>query len=58
MQLAPALMAAVAFNGAIRANTSVSASKLFFIGKVSRVINSIATARPYKYLIQIRKPAT
>ena len=58
MQLAPALIAAVALNGATKANTRVRASKLFFIGKVSRVINSIATARPYKYLIQIRKPAT
>jgi hypothetical protein len=56
LQLAPALIAADAFNGATRANTRVSASKLFFMGKVSRVAGSIATTRPYKYLIQIKNP--
>jgi hypothetical protein len=52
------LIAADAFNGATRANTRVSASKLFFMEQVSRVPRIIATTRPYKYLIQIKKPAT
>jgi hypothetical protein len=43
------LMAAVAFKGTIRANTRVSASKVFFMGQVSRVIQVIATTRPYKH---------
>jgi hypothetical protein len=33
-------------------------SRCFFIGKVSRVVSGIATTRPYKHLIQIKKPAT
>ena len=48
MQLDPALIAAVALNGATKANTRIKASRDFFMGKVSRVISSIATTRPDK----------
>ena len=48
LQLAPALIAAVAFSGATRANIRVSVSRIFFIGKVSRVIYGNAKTRPDK----------
>ena len=54
MQLAPAFIAAFAFNGAIRVKISDSASRVFFMGKFSRVTRRIATTRPDK----IKKPAT
>jgi hypothetical protein len=38
LQLAPALIAAVAFSGATKAKTRIRASKIFFTGKVSMVI--------------------
>ena len=38
LQLAPALIAAVAFSGATKAKTRTRASKIFFTGKVSMVI--------------------
>jgi hypothetical protein len=58
LQLAPALIAAFAFNGATRAKIRTIESRYFFIGEVSRVVSGIATTRPYKHLIQIKKPAT
>jgi hypothetical protein len=48
LQLAPAFIAAFAFNGAIRVKISDRASRVFFMGKFSRVTRRIATTRPGK----------
>jgi hypothetical protein len=43
LQLAPAFTAACALSGAIKVKTRVSESRIFFMDKVSRVNQTIAT---------------